>query len=150
MPGGVTTGFEVTVKAASVVPESINVYTYLLSRSAVTWRAPALLSPKSFLFPSSTLSHSWALGCSGPASHFRTHTPGPNGPAVTYGVFGSFSVSARTRHFKARSLVQVALPDRSLNIIAVPATLPSGAISPARSEERRVGKECRSLWWPSM
>src|SRR5688572_8640438 len=34
MPGGVTTGFEVTVKAASVVPESINVYTYLLSRSA--------------------------------------------------------------------------------------------------------------------
>src|SRR5688572_31247552 len=25
---------------------------------------------------------------------------------------------------------------------------PMAPLSPGRSEERRVGKECRSLWWP--
>src|SRR5438309_6925721 len=32
--------------------------------------------------------------------------------------------------------------------IGIPRSGPAWAACPPRSEERRVGKECRSLWWP--
>src|SRR5438105_6680496 len=44
--------------------------------------------------------------------------------------------------------VVVLLPSAPPSLLPQHATVRSALIAQARSEERRVGKECRSRWWP--
>ena len=63
-------------------------------------------------------------------------------PAVLYGHDGDASVSLTVATRDAEKLVRSASVNNTLITVNVPDM-------PWRSEERRVGKECRSRWSPS-
>src|SRR5438552_18195485 len=52
---------------------------------------------------------------------------------------------------RVRPTVDTAIPDHHAGhtrILALPGLELDPALAKARSEERRVGKECRAWWWP--
>src|SRR5690349_24202841 len=64
----------------------------------------------------------------------------------TFGYFGSSSARMR---FTAYSIVPLThCTDEEMPRMFFVPTEPSGLRKPSRSEERRVGKECRSRWSP--
>src|SRR2546425_12425909 len=47
-----------------------------------------------------------------------------------------------------KPVVSLAVPSRTISLVAAVPLLITAIVAPERSEERRVGKECRSRWSP--
>src|SRR2546422_10935403 len=91
--------------------------------------------PRSTLFPYTTLFRSIGIGV-GPQSFGDTLLQGFQGLGVRVVSLASLNV---------RAILQALASRTNVRVLSTPRVL---ALNNERSEERRVGKECRSRWSP--